>query len=229
MKKVVIVVLVFLIINTSIFAQQAGQFTFGGRVGMGIGISDSLGFGTLVNNNWYSGQNFSVNVDNPEVNFAFALYANFAITERIAIQAEFNFMYDQGYELFFSNATGSRVVDVDYSSVDIPLLLRFSLVNSPAVFGIQAGPFISIPVGRLEIYEDLEWNFRSDRFRVNSSHVFGATAGLFAGIPAGPGRVVGDLRFVYDFDSLEATVWENNVRFIERRAFVLTVGYEFSF
>ncbi|MCL2373810.1 MAG: outer membrane beta-barrel protein [Treponema sp.] len=228
MKKIVIVALFFLIANISVFAQQAGQFTFGGRAGMGIGISNPVGFGALVSDSFYPGQNYASSLENPEINFAFALYANFAITDRIAIQTEFNFMYDQGYELRFSTSAGSRGVDVDYSSIDIPLLVRFTLINSPAIFGVQAGPHISIPVGRLEIYEDLETNYQNERFRINSSFAFGVTAGLFAGFRAGPGRVVGDLRFVHDFNYLEATVQGNNVRFIERQAFVFTVGYEIS-
>jgi len=229
MKKNAVMLLVFLIASTPIFAQQAGQFTLGGRVGMGFGISSPVGFGALVSENFYPGQNLTASTDQPEINFALALYGNFAFTDRLSVQAEFNFMYDQGYELLFSTAAGSRVVDVNYSSIDIPLLVRFSIANSPALFGIQAGPHISIPIGRLEIYEDLEMNYQIERFPINSSVVFGFTGGLFAGFPAGPGRIMGDLRFVFDFDSLEATAWGNRTRFIERRAVVLTIGYEFSF
>jgi len=221
--------LVFLMAAAGLYAQQAGQFTVGGRFGGALGFNDSANFGNRIRaeffNDWT--QEPSVLRD-PELNIAFALYGNYAITDRLSVQPELNFMIGQGYELRFS-ARGyvSREVDVNYNSLDIPILVRFNVSSSPLIFGIQAGPHISIPLGTAEIYQDNAGYL--GKFTINSSAVFGFTAGLFSGFPAGPGRIVGDLRFVFDFNTVELDWWGDNAAFMNRRALAFTVGYELSF
>ena len=203
---------------------QAGQFTVGGRIGGVLGFSESFTDIENLLRPYFSNQDARISVE-PELNFTFALYGNYAITSRLSVQAELNFMFSQGYELAAPRQQrGSYSFDIGYNSVDIPLLLRFNFLRSRSMFGIMAGPHISIPIGRLEIYDNREESY-FDELSIDSSFTFGLTAGLFGGFRAGPGRVVGDLRFIFDFDSLQA----DGMDFVRRRAVALSVGYEISF
>ena len=205
-------------------APQAGQFTVGGRLGGAIGFTESHAGTERILRPLFSNPDARVSVE-PELNFNFALYGNYAITNRISIQAELNFMISQGYELTAPRlGRGLYSFDINYSSLDIPLLLRFAFLSSRPVFGIMAGPHISIPLGRLEIYSDHEERYIG-KLDIDSNFTLGFTAGLFGGFQAGPGRIVGDLRFIFDFDSLQA----EGVEFIRRRAAALSIGYEISF
>ena len=231
LKKPLIAGFVFLMAVSGLAAQQTGQFSFGGRLGGAVGFNNPGTFDNAVRDHFGSllSRSHSV-VDEPELNFNFAIYFNYAITSRLSAQAELNFMINQGYELILSAPSQrSILIDVNYHSLDIPLLLRYSLIDAPVIFGIQAGPHISIPLGRLEVYEDRDGAAFNERFGIDTSAAFGITAGLFAGFNAGPGRVVGDLRFIFDFNSLDATAFGTRVEFINRRALAATIGYEISF
>jgi len=205
-------------------APQAGQFTLGGRLGGALGFTESFADAEALLRPHFSNQSARASAD-PEANFTFALYGNYAITGRISIQTELNFMIGQGYELRAPRqGRGSDSFDINYNSLDIPLLLRFNFLRSRPMLGVMAGPQISIPLGRLEIYDNSAEAYIEES-NIDSSFIFGLTAGLFGGFPAGPGRVVGDLRFIFDFDSVQA----EGVEFIRRRAAAFSVGYEISF
>jgi len=210
--------------QANISANQTGRFTIGGRIGGALGFSESLADIENLLRPFFSYQNARVSIE-PELNFNVALYGNFAITNMISIQAELNVMNEQGYELLASRRErGSDSFDIEYTSLDIPLLLRFNFLRSQPMFGVMAGPHISIPIGRLEIYDNRAEAY-IEELRIDSAFTFGLTAGLFAGFRAGPGRIMGDLRFIFDFDSLQA----EGVEFSRRRAVAFTVGYEISF
>jgi len=205
-------------------APQAGQFSVGGRLGGALGFTESFSDAERMLRPVFSNPDARTSVE-PELNFTFALYGNYALTNRLSVQAELNFMISQGYELRAPRqARGSYSFDINYSSLDIPLLLRFDFLESQPMFGIMAGPHISIPIGRLEIYDNREESY-FDELDIDSTFIFGFTAGLFGGFRAGPGRVIGDLRFVFDFNSVQA----DGMDFIRRRAVALSVGYEISF
>ena len=205
-------------------APQAGQFTVGGRIGGAIGFTESFADAERMLRPFFSNPYARPSVE-PELNINFALYGNYAITTRLSVQAELNFMISQGYELAAPRpGRGYDSFDVNYNSLDIPLLLRFNFLQSRPMFGAMAGPHISIPIGRFEIYDDREEEY-IEKLDIDSSFVFGVTAGLFGGFPAGPGRVVGDLRFILDFDSIQA----EGMDLVRRRAVALSLGYEISF
>ena len=245
MKKA-LVLLLFLMGTAGLYAQQAGQFTVGGRLGWAIGFNNPEGFGDFLKPDMIflpSGVPPDSVSDGQRITFNFAVYWNYAITDSIAIQVEFNFMTRQGYELRFS-APGyrSRLVSVNYSSLDIPILFRYNFSNSRAAFGIQAGPHVSIPMGRVEVYENrwYRWSLHAtefnEQFAIDTRASFGLTAGLFAGFPfplfwrtERLGRFVIDTRFIFDFNSLNAYDSGRSIEFITRRAFSFTVGYERSF
>ena len=205
-------------------APRSGQFTVGGRLGGALGFTESFAGAENLLRPLFSNPDARTSVD-PELNFTFALYGNYAITDRISIQTELNVMISQGYELRASRQErGSDSFDINYSSLDIPLLLRFNFLRSRPMLGIMAGPHISIPIGRLEIYDNRNEAY-IDELDIDSSFTFGFTAGLFGGFPAGPGRIVGDLRLIFDFDSVQA----ESIDFIRRRAVAFGIGYEISF
>ena len=205
-------------------ANQSGQFSVGGRLGGVLGFTGySAGAESLLRPE-FSYQNARVFVE-PKINFNAALYCNFAITNRLSVQAELNFMIVQGYELMARRQErGQDSFDINYSSLDIPLLLRFNFLSPQRMFGIMAGPQISIPLGRLEVYDNRAEEY-IDKLNIDSPVLFGFAAGLFGGFQAGPGRVVGDLRFIFDFNRLQA----EGLYVSLRRAVALSVGYEISF
>jgi hypothetical protein len=226
LKKLFIVSLVFLLVVNGLFAQQVGQFSAGGRLGLGAGFNDSLDFYDL-------GQTFYPDLVSasakPCLQFNVVLYGNYYFTNRLSLQAELNFLIYQGYDLIMRFPDGiSRNAEISYSSLDIPLLLKFNFLNSTSDFGILAGPHISIPLGRVEFYREYDFE-KEDKIQVENFATYGFTAGLFTGYSVGPGRLVGDLRLIFDFNSLE--VIENNIAYeiMKRRALTFSVGYEFSF
>ena len=207
MKKMVVVAMILLVTVAGIHAQQAGQWTIGGRIGAAMGLNNA---GDLD----VSG----VSIE-PLFNFNFALYANYAFTDRISFQPEFNFMINQGYQMRIPQL-GS--VDITYSSLDIPLLLRINLLEAPATMGLLLGPHLSVPLGNGEV----SGGGASAEFDIDTSITFGVTAGIFGGWQAGPGRFMADMRFIFDFNGVEDV---DAFEFIRRRALLFSIGYEISF
>jgi len=212
MRKLLVVVLVLWTTAAALFAQDAGEFTIGARGGMLFGFHK---VGSDLRD--YINYNFRENpteesLFNPNV----AAYGNYAVTDRIAIQGELNFMINQGMKF---SAYGNSVEGTG-TSLDIPVLVKYTFLTDPARIGILAGPYISIPLGKFKTSGYLSTEDEPDGF------AFGITAGLFAGYPIGPGRLVGDLRFIYDFSAMKI---EHDYEVMERRGLALTAGYEISF
>ena len=135
-------------------------------------------------------------------------------------------MLNQGYELRMPFAGfDSRRGRLTYTSLDIPILLRYNFLEFPLAFGVQAGPHISVPLGR----GLLSGAGFSERFDIDTFATFGLTTGFFSGTPVGPGRIVGDLRFIVDFNAVEAQMWGTAMHIMRRRAFVISLGYEVTF
>jgi hypothetical protein len=228
MKKILIVTLVFLMAVTSIHAQQAGQFSLGGRVGLGAGLNDPLNFEA------YARQEFYPDLDSvshkPCLQFNIVLYGNYAFSNMLSIQTELNFMLYQGYDLSlsFTGNERSREAEVSYNSLDIPLLVKINFFHDPSRFGILAGPHVSIPLGRAEFYREYHGE-KEDKFSIDTFATYGLTAGLFGGYQVGPGRIVGDLRFIFDFSAVETIVAGTTYKFMERKAITMSLGYEISF
>ena len=239
MKKTIPIIVALFLLAASLHAQQqAGSLTAGVRLGAAIGFNESQNFGEFLML-YVMFPSFPEDPTTPAdsvsegslVNFNFALYGNYALTRRLALHLEFNFMMRQGYELRFSADSYPTMLKTTHlSTLDIPLLLRLNLLNSQARLGLQAGPHVSIPLGRIEIEErNRHYHDIYAEYAVYSRFVFGATGGIFAAFPARPGRVVTDLRAIYDFDPIEAYNRGGGVEFIRRQAVLLTIGFEMSF
>jgi len=234
MKKIILTTLAIALMSGA-FAQENGQFSIGARFGGALGFNQTLSFGP------WAGQNLmNTNVmyfsRESAGNFNFALFGNYTFNNRLALQAEFNFMIKQGYEIrIASPGMQTMWLDVDYSSMDIPILLQLNVLNSESRsrFGIQAGPLVSIPLGRLEVYDNRAEAY-IDKFDITTSATFGATAGIFGRFPVGPGHIVTDLRFIFDFSSVEAEMgifapYSFPLPVMDRLSLIFTVGYQISF
>jgi hypothetical protein len=229
MKKILIVTLVLLMAVTSLHAQQAGQFSLGGRLGLGVGLNDPLNFESYARQAFYP--DLASISHTPCMQFNIALYGNYAFSNMLSIQTELNFMLYQGYDLSLScfDSARSREAEVSYNSLDIPLLIKVNFLNDPSRFGILAGPHVSIPLGRAEFYREIGFFEREDKFRIDTFATYGLTAGIFGGHQVGPGRIVGDLRFIFDFSAVETIEAGTAYKFMERRALTISLGYEMSF
>jgi flagellar motor protein MotB len=154
--------------------------------------------------------------------FTAGAYGGYAFTDWFAALAGADFYYTQGLTLDEPEGSGS----ITYSSLDIPLLARFTLPLHPFTLGLQAGPYLSVPVGTIRTNGGI-FTGESKREGV----VFGASGGLFAAFPLGPGRVTGDIGYLHDLTPLKGTI-ENvggGKEFLFRRGMVFTLGYEYAF
>ncbi|MCL2413098.1 MAG: PorT family protein [Bacteroidales bacterium] len=228
-------------------SQENRAFSFGARAGLGFGFSEPREFRGFANEMFYPTNEIThlTRARGSETNFNLALYGNFAFNRHFSLQAELSFMMYQGYDMriTFTNPfifpglpplippipRYSINADLSYFSLDIPLLAKVDLLGSDrASFGFFAGPHVSIPLGRAEFWRDYFGEIE-DYFSIDNSAVFGLTAGLFCRIPVGPGQIVGDFRFVTDFQSLKAQGITQRFDVLQRRAFVLSLGYQISF
>ena len=227
--------LMFSAMNIGLYAQQNSAFSVGARAGLGVGFSDARDFMGFVQQEFYP--DVTGITPRAQANFNIALYGNYAFNNFFSLQPELNFMIYQGYDMDLRRtdfmplppAPRSIYSDLSYSSLDIPLLVKINFLGSnSASFGVLVGPHVSLPLGRAEFWRQYAMEVE-DYFRIDNSAIFGLTAGVFCRIPLGVGQLVGDLRFVYDFDSLKASTTTGRFDILQRRALVLSVGYEISF
>jgi hypothetical protein len=190
------------------------HFLIGARLGAGFEINtadeDMVGSG-------YSPKEKS------NAAFNTTLYGAFKFNEKWSIQPEANFMVNNGMEVSGQGYT----VKIDYTTLDIPLLVRWNFIQSPVLVGVLVGPYISIPIGKLNLSVD-DKGSALDTTGVS----YGVTAGFAVAKKIGPGYITGDVRFLHDFASL--MVQEDfgeglqDAKIGIRRSINLTVGYEFS-
>jgi hypothetical protein len=190
------------------------HFLIGARLGAGFEINtadeDMVGSG-------YSPKEKS------NTAFHAALYGAFKFNEKWSIQPEVNFMINNGMEISGQGYT----VTIDYTTLDIPVLVRWNFIQSPLLVGVLAGPYISIPIGKLNLSVD-DNGSALDTTGISG----GATGGFAVAYKLGPGYITADIRFLHDFASLKVREDFGNgmqdAKIGIRRSINLTVGYEFS-
>jgi hypothetical protein len=190
------------------------HFLIGGRLGAGFEINtadeDMVGSG-------YSPKEKS------NTAFNAALYGAWRFNDVWSVQAELNFMLNNGMEI---SGQGS-VVRIDYATIDIPLLVRWNFIQSPVVVGLAAGPYISLPAGKLNLSVD-------DRGAAldMSGNTFGIAGGFTLSYKLGPGSLTADVRYINDFGSLyvheDFGEGMQQAKICIRRSINITAGYEFS-
>ena len=181
-------------------------------------------------------RNLDSDIYNSLTNFNFALYRIFPLSGSLFFQSELNFMIIQGIEGKGSVYTGTSGMYVNvsnkisYSSIDIPLLLKYCFLGGPEQLGFLGGLHLSLTPGAIDAeginlasaeYSQGKWSYDSN------IATFGFTAGLFAGIPAGQRRLTGDIRLIYDVNDLTIKEGGNTLRILKRRGLAVTAGFEF--
>ena len=190
------------------------RFLIGARLGLGFGINtadvDMVGVGFTPN-------------EKSNRTFNSALFGAFKINPHWFIQPEFNFILNNGIEISGQGNT----INIEYPTLDIPILVRWNFIQAPVLAGIVLGPYISMPIGKLNLTVDntgsaLEMN----------GYTFGITGGLTLGYRLGPGFLTADIRYLNDFSSLNVRNdfgdGMQNAKIMIRRSVNLTFGYEIS-
>ena len=246
LKKALAAVFVLMMTAAGLYAQQAGQWTLGARVGMAFGFNETEDFFNYYRNR-YPISDISMSKDKVKMNLNSVFYINRAFTGRFSLQVELNAMFNQGYDAEMSHPDDGagdfshRIMT--YTSLDFPHLVRFSfLKNKPLSIGLMAGPHISLPLGRMQFWTEYR-SQRNDKYglsnKIDTFATFGFTAGLYGGCKIGPGRFMGDLRYIFDFNHVtmhQCGGWIGltggyEVRtfdIMKRRALLYTLGYEVS-
>jgi hypothetical protein len=118
-------------------------------------------------------------------------------------------------------------VKIDYTTMDIPLLVRWNFIQSPFIAGVLVGPYISLPIGKVNLSID-DRGSALDTVGIS----YGIAAGFAIAKKIGPGYITGDVRFFHDFASImiqeDFGEGMQDAKIAIRRSINLTVGYEFS-
>ena len=224
MKRSLLTALVFLAVFTSLYGQDEGRFALGFRGGIQIGVSSSHDD----YNNFLSANNSKEDVSpNPNL----ALYGVYGFSDYIGLQTELNFMIDQG-KMASRKDDSSATIEMTYSTLDIPILLRINFLSGDARFGILAGPYLTFPLGqassKFEAYTGV-----SDSDDDISTPIFGFTAGLFYSNSFMPkGRWIVDLRYLQDFGYSTIKKYgpwgSSDFGFMMRQGIIISVGLDFT-
>jgi hypothetical protein len=190
------------------------HFLIGARLGAGFELNtadeDMVGSG-------YSPKEKS------NIAFNATLFGALKFNESWAIQPEVIFMFNNGMEI----SGYEYSYTIDYPTLDIPLLLRWNFILRPVLAGIVLGPYISFPVGKVNLSVDDKGSALD-----TAGYSYGASGGFVIGIKAGQGYLTGDLRFLHDFSSLKVREdfgdGPQDANIAIRRSINLTIGYEFS-
>ena len=188
-------------------------FAVGGRAGAGFGINtaheDMIGTGVTPK-------------EESNITFTGALFLAWRITDRFGIQPEINIMINNGIKATF--ADGGQI-SAAYNSLDIPLLLFFTIIHSPVQARVFAGPYLAIPVGNMNMeVSGLSGGTSAETTGVN----FGVMGGFSVGFRAGPGNIIGDVRYMNDFNEVNVNYKGMDMKGFLRRSVNVTLGYELS-
>jgi hypothetical protein len=193
-----------------------------GTTHFGVGARLGAGFEINTAHEDMVGDGYSPN-EKSNTAFNAALYGALRFNDAWAVQPEVNFMVNNGMEISGHGTT----VKIAYPTIDIPLLIRWNFIQAPVAVGIAAGPYISLPIGKL----NLTAGDRGSALDMGGC-TFGITGGFTLGYKTGPGYVTADLRYLNDFTSLAVRedfgegVRDSNI--LLRRSINVTVGYEFA-
>jgi hypothetical protein len=189
------------------------KFAVGGRLGAGFEIntahSDMVGTGVT---------------PKVESNIAFtaALFALWRISDSFGIQSELDIMTNNGIKATY--ADGGQV-SASYNSLDIPLLFNYNIIFSPVLVRVFAGPYLAIPVGKMNIeVAGLSGGTSAETIGLTG----GVSGGFAAGFPVGPGSIIGDIRYMNDFKEVSVKYKGSTMKSLLRRSVNITVGYELS-
>jgi hypothetical protein len=190
------------------------HFLVGARLGSGFEINtadeDMVGTGYSPN-------------EKSHIAFNTTLYGAFKFNDVWLIQPELNFMLNNGMEISGHGDTFA----IAYNTLDIPVFVRWNFIQRPVIAGIIVGPYISLPLGKL----NLTINDKGSALDT-SGFTFGIAGGFLLGFKLGPGYIAADIRYLNDFSSLKVREdfgdGTQDANIAIRRSINLTFGYEFS-
>ena len=227
MKRLFAVLVILAVAGAAVYA--AGPF-FGAKLGVGIGFH---GNGKDMDEAIDQVKSRGVSVDETSgVAFALSPYGGYYITDKLAVQTELNFMFGQKKAGEMSYGGFSGEITGKYASLDIPILVKYDFIAKPALFGALAGPYLSIPLGDIEISSPAALaslagiSIPSSVTAEPDGITVGIALGLYGGYPIGPGRIIGDLRFILDFNPVKGKAAGKTMELIKRRGLNITAGYE---
>ena len=168
-------------------------------------------------------------------------FVGYKISESLKLQVEVNVSLNN--EMKISGMDLDTDINLKYSTIEIPLLVSFAVVQNPVKVEVYAGAYISLPITDLNL-ELVDYKGASGSVKLTSFTV-GALGGVTVGKKLGPGDFFVDGRFINDFDSLkiggifEYTVTDGDVKskkqvdltdknVCTRRGIEISVGYVFS-
>ena len=215
--------LVLLVVFTSLYGQDAGKFALGARGGFNIVVGKiSNDFKTLLTNN------NSKEAAMPGGDFA--VFGTYGFTNMLALQTELNFLFAQGKAGRRKEDTSSYF-KISYSTLDIPLLLKVNFLSTQTRFGALGGPYVTFPLGKASTKFGggyIDSDFKNEIDAPN----FGFTFGLYYGYAFQNMRLVIDLRYLQDIGKSTVKKWSEegfDLKYLERRAIVISVGLEYTF
>jgi len=202
------------LLNTSVSdGIGSTHFAVGGRLGAGFGIntahSDMVGTGVTPK-------------EKSNITFTGSLFFAWKVTDRFGIQPEIDIMINNGIKATFADGVE---MSATYNSLDIPLIFYFNIIHSPVLVRIFAGPYLAIPIGKMNMeISGLSGGTSADTKGVTG----GVTGGIVIGFRAGPGNIIGDFRYMNDFSEVRVNYKGKDMKGFLRRSVNITVGYELS-
>jgi hypothetical protein len=197
MKRTVVLLFAVVLLGASLSAQQKSAFV-GFKGGAGIAF------------NSFEGGNEGIDSTMP---FFGGAELGFDLGNKVAVVVEADFLLNQGGKTEEEGYT----VTYTFPSLDIPVLLRYTLSSGKTAVALQAGPYLALPFALKAEAGGASLSVDPDGI------VFGVTGGLFVGAPVGKGRLFGDLRVQLDLSDVK---FKNMGAIGKRRDALLGIGYE---
>lgn len=167
-----------------------------------------------------------------------SIFARYDFTKNVSIQGEFGFLINNGKQNKFILQGESLALNVNYNSLEIPILAIFTLPLNSAFINFEIGPNFSIPIGKAKLKVKTQganmtalWNASSGGIYDAESKIshfnFGFAIGASIGGKVGSGIIIANLRFINDFTKLKDL--DSDIDLMTRRALTISAGYQFTF
>jgi TolB-like protein len=196
------------------------KFFVGAKLGVGIGfhtihgdLYDAFGMGGR-NPNEKSGASFPLSI-----------YGGYRIFDRFAVQTGLDFGINNNVEA----TVDSYKAVASYSTLDIPILARYSILLAPIELDAIGGLHVSFAVSKLNL-EITPTIPGFDGSTAGTNAAFGITLGVSGGYKLGPGSIIVAVMFVNDFNPIvgESIGGKKNVNANTRRSLNIMAGYQYS-
>ena len=190
------------------------------NIGVTIKIGSVFGFNKAHESMVNPGEGGIAPGERSRIAFAPSLAVYYRFMNVLKIQIGMDYIIGNG--LHIDELGDTSWIDVEYDTIDIPLLLMWNFIQEPISADIYAGGYVSLPVGKTLITQ----NNGSASLDMKGP-VFGVAAGATASYKLGPGHALIDFRFINDFGTMKALVgvppeW-NEIMY--RKSLIVSAGY----